>query len=107
MPPSGVAATGTPMTGKGENEASTPGSAAAPPAPAISTPIPRACAVVAYSWVRSGVRWAEVTTTSLPISSASRTLTASSITSRSLSLPSTMPTRTGPVTLCDLPMSVR
>src|SRR5262249_52238397 len=55
-PPSGVAATGTPITGSGELAASTPRSPAAPPAPAIRTPIPRACAVDAYSWVRSGVR---------------------------------------------------
>src|SRR3989454_5583844 len=40
------------------------------------------------------MRWAEATTTSLPTSSVSSTLTASSITSRSESRPSTMPTRT-------------
>src|SRR5437588_4910210 len=98
MPPSGVAAIGTPITGKALEAASTPGSAAAPPAAAISTPSPRASAVDAYSSVFFGVRCAEATTTSLPTSSRSSTFTVSSMISRSESLPSTMPTRIGLVT---------
>src|SRR5262249_49907136 len=98
MPPSGVAAIGTPITGSALEAASTPGSAAAPPAAAMRTPRPRASAVDAYSSVFFGVRCAEATTTSLPTSSASSTFTASSMTSRSESLPRTMPTRIGLVT---------
>src|SRR5258705_215611 len=97
-PLSVVDAIGTPMTGSGENAATTPGSAAAPPAAAISTLRPRAAAPLAHSSVRRGVRCAEATTTSWPISSVSRTFTVSIIVSRSESLPSTMPTLTGLVT---------
>ena len=64
IPLSGVAAIGTPMTGSGENAATTPGSAAAPPAAAISTRRPREAALLAHSSVRRGVRCAEATTTS-------------------------------------------
>ena len=36
---------GTPITGKGESEATMPGKWAAPPAPAIMALMPRSCAV--------------------------------------------------------------
>ena len=50
------APTGTPTTGSGVIEATMPGRCAAPPAPAMITPIPRSLAVLAYSHSRSGVR---------------------------------------------------
>ena len=50
---------GTPMTGRSVYEATTPGSAAALPAPAMMTLRPRASAVSAYSRTASGLRWAE------------------------------------------------
>ena len=51
----------TPTTGSVVIEATMPGRCAAPPAPAIITPIPRSLAVLAYSHSRSGVRWALTT----------------------------------------------
>src|SRR5688572_5245289 len=50
---------GTPITGSSVFDAVIPGRWAAPPAPAISTSMPRPSAAAAYSNRRSGVRWAE------------------------------------------------
>ena len=47
---------GTPITGKGEREATIPGKCAAPPAPAMITLIPFLWAFLAKSTIRSGVR---------------------------------------------------
>ena len=58
---------GTPITGSSVCAATTPGSAAASPAPQISTLIPRPAADFAYSATASGVRWAERTSNSQAI----------------------------------------
>jgi len=59
-----VAGIGTPITGKVVCAAITPARCAAPPAPAIITQMPRSAALRAYSAVRLGERWAEVTSIS-------------------------------------------
>jgi len=63
-PPRARLSTGTPRTGRAVWAAVMPGRWAAPPAPAMITWIPRSSAVLAYSAMRSGVRWAETTRTS-------------------------------------------
>ena len=73
--------TGTPTTGSGVIEATMPGRCAAPPAPAMITPIPRSLAVLAYSHSRSGVRWALTTRFSKSTPNASSVAAASAITS--------------------------
>src|SRR5262245_1605516 len=64
MPLSSRLSTGTPNTGSAVIEAVMPGRCAAPPAPAIITFKPRPRARRAYSYSRSGVRWAETIRTS-------------------------------------------
>jgi len=61
MPFSALDCTGTPSTGRSVIEAVMPGRWAAPPAPAMITFTPRARAVLAKLYIRSGVRWAETT----------------------------------------------
>src|SRR5262249_35225292 len=62
---------GTPSTGRSVLAAATPARCAAPPAPAMSTSIPRASAPETYSSTRAGVRWADMTRTSWGMASAS------------------------------------
>ncbi len=60
-PPRSAVRMGTPMTGRSVIEATTPGSAAALPAPAMTTLRPRDSAPSEYSRTASGSRWAERT----------------------------------------------
>src|SRR3954449_2356088 len=83
---------GTPMTGRSECAASTPGNAAARPAPAMSTRSPRSLAVRPYSATASGWRCAERTSNSCAIPRASSSSIAACMRSRSDSEPTTMPT---------------
>src|SRR5437762_5459663 len=83
---------GTPITGRSVCAATTPGSAAARPAPAISTLIPRSRAVDAYSATAFGSRCAERTSSSYAIPWRSSSSTASCIRSRSDSEPTRIPT---------------
>src|SRR4051812_20354957 len=83
---------GTPMTGSSVCAATTPGSAAASPAPAISTRMPREAAVVEYSATSLGLRWAESTLNSQAIPRVSSSFVAASIASRSDSEPTRIPT---------------
>jgi len=69
-----------------------PGRWAAPPAPATITRRPRSTAVVAYSIIHSGVRWADTIRTSNGTENSSSTSTAACITARSESLPMMTPT---------------
>ena len=84
--------TGTPITGKGVKDATIPGKWAAPPAPAIITFNPRKWAVLAYSNILSGVRWAETIATSWGILNSSQTAIAAAIVGKSESLPIIIPT---------------
>src|SRR5262245_52143463 len=87
---------GTPMTGRSVCAATTPGRAAARPAPAINTRRPRSRAVRAYSATASGVRWAERTSSSCAIPRASSSATQSCIRSMSDSEPTRIPTTGAP-----------
>ena len=91
-PPSVVDGTGTPSTGRIVLAATTPGRCAAPPAPAISTSIPRCSAVCDHSSTASGVRCAESTRTSCSTPKSRRMSTAPCSVSRSVLLPMMMPT---------------
>jgi hypothetical protein len=62
--PSRTEGMGTPMTGSVVSDATNPGSAAAPPAPAMKTRTPRAIASWTQRRARSGVRCADATVTS-------------------------------------------
>ena len=73
--------TGTPITGSVVMAATMPGRWAAPPAPAIMTEIPLSLAVLAYSYIRSGVRCALTTRFSNSIPSSESMSTAPDITS--------------------------
>src|SRR5581483_12041083 len=84
---------GTPITGSSVWAATTPGSAAARPAPQISTSRPRPAAPFAYSATASGARCAERTSNSQPIPRASSSSIAACIRSRSDSEPTRIPTR--------------
>mmetsp|Transcript_23676 Transcript_23676/g.51961 ORF Transcript_23676/g.51961 Transcript_23676/m.51961 type:complete len:220 (+) Transcript_23676:1116-1775(+) len=84
--------TGTPTTGRGVMAATIPGKWAAPPAPAMMTLIPRWCAVLAYSIMRSGVRCADTTVSSRGTPNSSSTWAAAFMVARSLSEPMMMPT---------------
>src|SRR5262249_50440475 len=84
--------TGTPITGSTVCAATTPARCAAPPAPAISTPIPRRRAVCTYLMSAFGERCAERTLTSCSISKLRRRSAAGSSVSQSLSLPIRIPT---------------
>src|SRR3954468_12881883 len=88
---------GTPITGRSVCAATTPGSAADRPAPAMITRSPRSFALRAYSATVSGSRWADMTRTSCWISSCSSSRAAFCIFSMSDFEPMTMPTR-GPAT---------
>src|SRR6266550_7485394 len=83
---------GTPITGRSVWAASTPGSAAASPAPAIRTRNPRSRAVRPYSATESGCRCAERTSNSWVMPRASSSSTAACMRGRSDSEPTTMPT---------------
>src|SRR3954451_17703441 len=83
---------GTPITGSSVCAAQTPGSAAARPAPAISTFSPRPAAVSQYSATAFGVRCAERTSNSHGIPRLSSSSIAACIRSRSDSEPTRMPT---------------
>ena len=78
---------GTPITGKDVLAAITPGNAAAIPAPAIITLMPRAFAPLAKCSTASGVRWAERAFTSKGTCMSLRNCMAFSMTGRSLVLP--------------------
>src|SRR6185436_15284292 len=84
---------GTPITGRSVCAASTPGRAAARPAPAMSTCSPRPLAVRPYSATASGCLCAERTSNSCAIPRASSSSIAACMRSRSDSEPTTMPTR--------------
>src|SRR5919201_1818336 len=86
---------GTPTTGRSVCAATTPGSAAASPAPAITTFRPRRRALRAYSATASGCRCAERTSNSYPIPRAASSSRAGCMRSRSDSEPTRTPT-TGP-----------
>src|SRR5205814_542917 len=77
--------TGTPITGSVVCAATTPARCAAPPAPAISTAIPRRRAVCAYCITVFGERCADITCASKSISNAFRRSAAPSMVSQSLS----------------------
>ena len=81
---------GTPMTGSGVSAAMTPGRAAAMPAPAMMTRMPRPAALRAKSLTSAGVRWAERALTSKGISISSKNWQAFSMTGRSEVLPMIM-----------------
>ena len=81
---------GTPMTGTVVLAAMTPGRAAAIPAPAMMTRMPRAFALLAKDATSAGVRWAERAFISKGTSMSSRNLAAFSITGKSLVLPMMM-----------------
>src|SRR5262249_43572201 len=81
-------------TGSSVCAATTPGSAAARPAPQMRTRSPRPDAVRAYSATASGVRCADRTSNSHPIPRASSSSSASCIRSRSDSDPTRIPTTT-------------
>jgi hypothetical protein len=84
---------GTPITGRSVCAATTPGSAAARPAPQISTLSPRSRAVAAYSATASGSRWAERTSNSEAMPRDASSSTASCMRSRSDSEPTRIPTK--------------
>ncbi len=94
--------TGTPRTGRIEWAATIPGRCAAPPAPAMITSRPRPSAVLAYSTIQSGVRWAETTTDSWGTAKRARVSAATDIVSQSEVLPMITPTR-GALIACFLP----
>src|SRR5262245_34324367 len=96
---------GTPITGRSVWAATTPGSAAARPAPQISTRSPRSRAVLAYSATASGVRWADRTSNSYAIPRSSSSSIAACIRSRSDSEPTTMPTSANAARLRDCQVS--
>src|SRR3954470_8194397 len=77
------AASGTPMTGSSVWAATTPGSAADRPAPAMITRRPRERASFAYAATRSGERWALITWISNEMPRSSSSPLAFSITARS------------------------
>src|SRR6266576_2986797 len=83
---------GTPITGRSVWAASTPGSAAASPAPAMSTRKPRPRAVRPYSATASGCRCAERTSNSCAMPRASSSSIAACMRGRSDSEPTTIPT---------------
>src|SRR5262245_47398815 len=83
---------GTPITGRSLYEATTPGSAAAIPAPAMSTLVPRSAAVDAYSATPRGSRWADRTWSPPEIPRSSNSTQAGSMASRSDSEPMRIPT---------------
>src|SRR5215218_7863269 len=91
-PPRCSSGRGTPMTGSGVDAATIPGRCAAPPAPAMTTRIPRPAALSAYSSIRRGVRCAETTCASYGTSKSSSTSAAGCIIGQSESLPMTIPT---------------
>ena len=80
---------GTPITGRGETDATIPGRWAAPPAPAIITLIPLRWAFEEKSISRPGVLCAETTVTSWPTPNSSSASHAPAMTSRSESEPIT------------------
>src|ERR671935_394294 len=86
---------GTPITGRSVCAATTPGSAAASPAPAITTRIPRSRAPRAYSATASGSRWADRTSSSCEIPRAASSSSAGCMRARSDSEPTRIPTRGG------------
>src|SRR4051812_36981562 len=88
------------MTGSSVCAATTPGSAAASPAPQIRTRRPRSRAERAYSATASGVRCAERTSNSHPMPCSSSTSIAPCIRSLSDSEPTRMPTLTSAT--CDV-----
>ena len=88
--PSSMPLMGTPMTGTVVEAATTPGSAAAMPAAAIITLMPRPLACRANCSTASGVRWAERALTSKGMAMSSSCCMAFSITGRSLVLPMMM-----------------
>src|SRR4029079_13119928 len=83
---------GTPITGRSVCAATAPGRAAARPAPAISTRIPRSRAVRAYSATASGLRCAERTSNSYAMPRDWSSSSAGCIASRSDSEPTSKPT---------------
>src|SRR4051812_29852296 len=83
---------GTPMTGRSVCAATTPGNAAARPAPAMITRSPRIFAFLAYSATVSGSRCALITRISKRTPRSSSSWPAFSITGRSLFDPMTIPT---------------
>ena len=82
--PSSMPLMGTPMTGSGVEAAMTPGSAAAMPAPAMITFMPRLLAPLAKASTASGVRWAESALTSKGMAFSLSHFMAFSITGMSL-----------------------
>jgi hypothetical protein len=83
---------GTPITGRANNAAHIPGRAAAIPAPAIITLIPRSSAPLVHSISSSGSRCAEMIVISYSIPNSSSITAALLITLRSESLPIIIPT---------------
>src|SRR5215475_1744591 len=83
---------GTPITGRSLYAATTPGSAAAMPAPAMITRTPRSCAVDEYSATPRGLRCADRTFSSCEIPRSRSSASAGSIASRSDSEPTRIPT---------------
>src|SRR5919109_4266333 len=83
---------GTPITGSSEYDATTPGKAAAIPAPQMITRTPRSAAVEAYSATPRGFRCADSTWNSYEMPRSSSSCRAGSIDSRSDSDPTRMPT---------------
>ena len=84
--------TGTPMTGREVCAAAMPGKCAAPPAAAMMTLMPRAAAAAAYSAMYSGVRCADVISTSASMPKSLRIWSPGISVFRSLSEPMTTPT---------------
>src|SRR5262245_23466148 len=93
MPSSTFNGIGTPMTGNGDTAARTPGRCAAPPAPAMITPIPRSAADRPYASVSSGIRCADETSASKPTSNSLHASAAACMIGQSESDPMTIPTR--------------
>ena len=88
--PSSIPLIGTPITGNVVLAAITPGSAAAMPAAAMMTLMPRSLAPLAKFSTAVGVRWAESAFTSKGTCMSFKNLHAFSITGRSLVLPMMM-----------------
>src|SRR5919109_4085222 len=83
---------GTPITGSSEYDATTPGKAAAIPAPQMITRTPRSAAVEAYSATPLGSRCADRTWSSCEMPRSSSSCNAGSIDTRSDSEPTRIPT---------------
>src|SRR5579884_1669604 len=106
-PPRWAVGTGTPITGRSVQAATTPGRWAAPPAAAITTLSPRPRALLAHSMTPAGLRCAEQTVSSASMPSSSSCRVQASISGRSDFEPTMIPTSGTYRLVCDVPTEVR